>query len=135
MNASKAFAAIALAAVASDGAMGREEAKALRGQLDHRTPFVGLSDQIIGSMFDDLLQILRNDGLDKLVAEAIPALNQEQRETALAVAAQLVHSDRQVEPAEQVFLDRLASQLELPDGRASQILEVIEILHRDSLAS
>jgi hypothetical protein len=115
--------------------MGREEAKALRGQLDHRTPFVGLSDQIIGSMFDDLLQILRNDGLDKLVAEAIPALNQEQRETALAVAAQLVHSDRQVEPAEQVFLDRLASQLELPDGRASQILEVIEILHRDSLAS
>ena len=55
MNASKAFAAIALAAVACDGAMGREEAKALRGELDHRTPYAELSDQTIGAMFDDLI--------------------------------------------------------------------------------
>jgi len=134
MNATKAFAAIALAAVASDGAMGHEEAKALRAQLDHRTPFSGLSDQTIGAMFDDLLQILREEGIDALVAGAIPSLQPKQRETALAVAAQLVHSDRQVETAERDFLDRLAAQLELPGGRAAQILEVIEILNRDSLA-
>jgi hypothetical protein len=134
MNASKAFAAIALAAVACDGAMGREEAKALRAQLDHRTPFAGLSDQFIGGMFDDLLQILREEGIDTLVAGAIPSLQFQQRETALAVAAQLVHSDRLVEPAELDFLDRLSAQLELPEGRAAQILEVIEILNRDSLA-
>lgn len=134
MHASKAFAAIALAAVACDGAMGREEAKALRAELDHRTPFAELSDQTIGAMFDDLLQILRDEGLETLVAGAIPALTAEQRETALAVAAQLVHSDRLVEPSERVFLDGLSGQLELPEGRAAQILEVIEILHRDSLA-
>lgn len=134
MNASKGFAAIALAAVACDGAMGLEEAKSLRSQLDHRTPFASLPDQTIATMFDELLLILRTDGLDALVAAAIPALGVAQRETALAVAAQLVHSDRVVEPDEQVFLDRLSVQLELPEGRARQILEVIQILHRDSLA-
>lgn len=134
MNASKGFAAIALAAVACDGAMGLEEAKSLRSQLDHRTPFASLPEQTIATMFDDLLQILRNDGIEALVSAAIPALDQEQRETALAVAAQLVHSDRVVEPDEQVFLDRLSLQLELPESRAQQILDVIQILHRDSLA-
>jgi len=134
MNVSKAFAAIALAAVACDGALGREEAKALRAQLDHRTPFADLSDQTIGAMFDDLLQILRDADIETLVAGAIPSLDPKQRETALAVAAQLVHSDRLVAPAERDFLDRLSAQLELPEGRAAQILEVIEILNRDSLA-
>ena len=134
MHASKAFAAIALAAVASDGSMDGEEARALRGQLDHRTPFATLPEATVGAMFDDLLVILRDQGLETLVASAVTSLNPRQRETALAVAAHLVHSDRTVEPAERDFLDQLCSQLELPEGKAAQILEVIEILHRDSLA-
>jgi hypothetical protein len=73
--------------------------------------------------------------VDGLIAEAIPALNLRQRETALAMAAELVHSDRVVKSSEQAFLNMLAGQLELPAGRSQQILEVIEILHRDSLAS
>lgn len=62
-------------------------------------------------------------------------LNTEQRETALAVAAQLVHSDRVVQASEQVFLQSLAVQLALPGGKAGQILAAIEALNRDSLSS
>jgi uncharacterized membrane protein YebE (DUF533 family) len=135
MESSKAFAAIALGAVASDGALGRDEAHHLRNQLEYRTPYVGLSDDAMAGLFDDLLAILREQGAEGLIAEAIPALNPPQRETALAMAAELVHSDRVIKASERAFLDTLAQRLELPAGRSEQILEVIEILHRDSLAS
>ncbi|MBC1260167.1 hypothetical protein FQK07_02595 [Synechococcus sp. BSF8S] len=135
MEASKAFAAIALAAVACDGTLGRDEAKALRGLLEHRTPYADLTDLAIAELFDSLLAALRQGGLEALVTAAVPVLNTEQRETALAVAAQLVHSDRVVQASEQVFLQSLAVQLALPGGKAGQILAAIEALNRDSLSS
>lgn len=63
MEASKAFAAIALAAVACDGTLGRDEAKALRGLLEHRTPYADLTDLAIAELFDSLLAALRQGGL------------------------------------------------------------------------
>jgi NAD/NADP transhydrogenase alpha subunit len=135
MQVSEAFAAIALGAVASDGALGRDEAHHLRNQLEHRTPFATLSDQAIGDLFDGLLGTLRERGAKELVGEAIPALSPPQRETALAIAAHLVHSDRVVTGEEEAFLHHLAAELALPDGRAEQILDGIAVWHRDSLAS
>ncbi len=134
MDASKAFAAIALAAVACDGQLGKEEALALRGQLEHRTPYADQSEEQMGDLFDALLKELREQGTDGLVAAAVPALNLAQRETALAVAAQLVHSDRVMVSSERVFLQGLAVRLDLPGGKAGQILDAIQALHRDSLA-
>ena len=134
MDAPEAFAAICLAAVGCDGQLGREEAQALRTQLEFRSPFRDLGEQAIGDLFDGLLEILRTDGWSALVTGAIPALQPHQRETALALAAQLVRADRIVQPEETAFLQALASQLTLPEGRADQILEVIAVLHRDALA-
>lgn len=135
MDASRAFAAIALAAVACDGSLGLVEAKALRGLLQYRSPYADLSDLAMGELFDFLLADLRQGGLEALVSAAVPVLSCEQRETALAVAAQLVHSDRVVQASERVFLQSLAVQLDLPGGKAGQILAAIEALNRDSLAS
>ncbi len=134
MDAPEAFAAICLAAVGCDGQLGREEAQALRTQLEFRSPFRDLGEQAMGDLFDGLLEILRTDGWSALVTGAIPALQPHQRETALALAAQLVRADRIVQPEETAFLQALASQLTLPEGRADQILEVIAVLHRDALA-
>jgi hypothetical protein len=64
----------------------------------------------------------------------MPALSSAQQETALAMAAQLVHSDRVVAEAEQDLLREMASLMALPSGRAEQILDVIAVLNRDSLA-
>jgi hypothetical protein len=45
-----------------------------------------------------------------------------------------VRVDRVLEAEELAFLDQLATGLELPEGRAQQILEVMDVLHRDALA-
>lgn len=134
MTPAEAFAALALVAVACDGSLEREEAHALRQQLEGRTPFRNLSEANMGAMFDQLLEALRRDGWQGLLAEALPALSVEQQETGLAIAAQLVHCDRQVRQEELTMLESMAAQMDLPIERSRQILEVIRVLNRDSLA-
>ena len=135
MTDAEAFASIALAAVACDGTLGREEAHALRTSLEYRTPYKDRTEQEMGALFDRLLVTLREQGVNQLVTEALPALSPLQQETALAVAVQLTHADRDVSPAEQVFLNQLCDRLSLPDGRAVAVMEAIMALHRDSLSS
>ena len=131
----EAFASIALAAVACDGTLGREEAHALRRSLEYRTPYKDRTEQEMGTLFDRLLLTLREQGVNQLVNEALPALSPIQQETALAVAVQLTHADRDVSPAEQLFLNQLCERLSLPDGRAVAVMEAIMALHRDSLST
>jgi len=135
MTDAEAFASIALAAVACDGTLGREEAHALRRSLEYRTPYKDRTEQEMGALFDRLLVTLREQGVNQLVDEALPALTPIQQETALAVAVQLTHADRDVSPAEQLFLNQLCDRLSLPDGRAVAVMEAITALHRDSLST
>ena len=134
MTPAEAFAAICLAAVGCDGQLGREEAKVLRSQLEFRTPYRDHSETTMADLFDRLLGVLRSEGWPALVAQAVPALQPDQRETALALAAHLVRADRTVEAEEVSFLDDLSQRLELPPGRAAEILAVMDVLHRDALA-
>ncbi len=135
MTPDEAFAAIALVAIACDGTMDPREAEALRDQLDRRTPFRDLSHEVLGSLFEQLLEQIRDQGCEHLIKKSVEQLSLAQQETALAMAAQLVHCDGVVDPAEETMLHRMASQLKLPEGRAAQILDVIDVLNRDSLAS
>jgi len=134
MDPAEAFAAICLAAVGCDGQLGRDEALQLRSQLEGRAPFAAASEEAMATLFDRLLTVLRQQGWSALVQTAVPVLNPEQRETVLALAAHLVRADRQVQPVEETFLQELSQSLDLPPGRAEQILEVVALLHRDSLA-
>jgi len=133
-SAAEAFAAIALAAVACDGELAALEARALRQQLEYRQPYCRFSDLEMGELFDRLLQILRQQGCDALVRQAAPLLVQHQRETALALAADLTRADHVETSDEQRFLISLAEQLEIGAERCAQILEVIALLNSDSLA-
>jgi hypothetical protein len=135
MTPAEAFAAIALAAVACDGTLDQDEARSLRGQLERRHPYVERSEESMGRLFDALLDQLRAEGWRPLLERAIPALSTSQQETALAMAAQLVHCDRLVAPEERDLLEAMANQMQLPPERAEQILDVIAVLNRDSLAS
>ena len=136
MDSTEAFAAVALCAVACDGVLGKDEAHALRRQLEYRTPYSQRTEAAMGDLFDQLLEALRlDDGLNKLIGEAIPALSPTQQETALAVAAQLVHADRVVGAEERAFLMSLCERMTLPTGKAEAIVEAIMVLNRDSLAS
>lgn len=135
MDSAEAFAAIALGAVACDGVLGKDEAHALRRQLEFRTPYNQRTEAAMGELFDRLLKILRDQGLDVLVAQSLQSLNNPQQETALALAAQLVHADRVVEVAETEFLNKLCDAMTLPEGQARGIVAAIMALNRDSLAS
>ena len=135
MTESEAFAAIALATVACDGVLGKDEAHALRRHLEYRTPYKDRSESEMATLFDQLLKRLRETGSSQLIKEALPQLKQSQKETALAVAAQLVHADRTVTPKEESFLAELAQSVELPQGKAQAVMDAIMALNYDSLAS
>ena len=135
MDSAEAFAAIALGAVACDGVLGKDEAHALRRQLEFRSPYNERTEAAMGELFDRLLKVLREQSLEVLIAQALPVLSPAQQETALALAAQLVHADRVVEPAEAAFLQSLCNAMTLPEGQAQGIVAAIMALNRDSLAS
>ena len=131
MTAADAFASIALAAVACNGTLGREEAHALRRQLEHRSLYQGCSDAAMGELFDRLLRLLREDGVQGLIASSLPNLSIHQQRCALAVAAHLVHADRKVTEEETTFLDQLTVQMSLPEGEARMVVTAIEALNSD----
>jgi hypothetical protein len=133
-DAGEAFAAIALAAVACDGELASLEARELRQQLEYRQPYCEASPEGMIRLLDRLLQLLREQGWQELVAEAAPLLTLEQRETALALAGHLTRADHVQSGDERRFLSNLAEQLAIPEQRANTILEVIAVLNRDSLA-
>lgn len=133
MNPSEAFAAIGLAAVACDGALDADEAAMLRQLLEVRSPYSNLGEAVMGAMFDGLLGRLRTGGWETLLMEAAPVLTPAQQETAYAMAALLVHTNRSLKPVEQQMLKRLGELISVPTERCGQILEVMAVLHRDSL--
>ena len=134
MTEAEAFAAVALGAVACDGVLGKDEAHALRRQLEYRSPYKDRSEEEMAALFDTLLTVLREQGIDQLITQALPQLKPHQQETALAVAAQLVHADRKVGVSEADFLSKLGTKLALPEGRAEAVIGAIMVLNRDSLA-
>ncbi len=135
MTTPEAFAAIALAAVACDGKLGRDEAHALRCQLEYRSLYKGCTDAAMGELFDQLLLLLRDQGVQGLIDSALPQLNGRQQQSALAVAAHLVHADRRITPEETELLSQLSQQMSLPENEARMVIEAIEALNRDMLDS
>ena len=133
MNSAEAFASTALAAVACDGSLGRDEAHALRTQLEYCSLYSASSEAEMGDLFDQLLHGLRDQGVNALVDAAMPVLTLTQQQSALAVAAYLAHADRTVTKDESAFLQDLAQRMALPDGEGATILMAIEALNRDSL--
>lgn len=131
----QAFAAIALAAVACDGELATLEVRALRQQLEFRQPYRDYSDETMAMLLDQLLAILREQGCEGLTRQAVPLLTAQQQETAFAMAALLVLADHVQASSERRFLEQLADQLGISATRSTTILEVINLLNRDSLAS
>lgn len=134
MNSAEAFAALALVAVACDGAIEPKEVSLLRSQLDGRYPYRNLDEESMGRLFEGLLDQLHADGWRALLDRAIPVLSPSQQETALAMAAHLAHADGRLTAEELGLLREMAQRMSLAPGQTQQILAVIPLLHRDSLA-
>jgi uncharacterized membrane protein YebE (DUF533 family) len=134
LTVAEAFAAIPLAAVCCDQRFASEEAALIREQLMSRAPYRTMEPYALGLLISGLLQRLRTEPWQNLVAAAVARLDATQQETAYALACQLIHCDRRVNTAEVAFLSGLAGTLGLSPARADHIMEVCDLLNRDCLA-
>lgn len=123
----EAFAAITLAAVASDGYLADDEARGISAALSRMKLFRSYSNDVMGRLFDKLLGILRQDGINTLFNAAKESLPQDLRETAFAVATDLVLADGTVTEEEQNFLNDLYQALGISSEIALQIVQVMSI--------
>jgi len=130
LTAAEAFATIALVAIAADGYLSDQEGQDMTTILSRMALFQNYPGDALHHMLDDLLARLKRDGPGTLVNAAKEPLSQELRETAFAVATDLVLSDRTVTQQEQAFLDDLHQILEIPAEQAVQIVQVMTIKHR-----
>jgi tellurite resistance protein len=126
----EAFAAITLAATASDGYLSEEEARAISSTLSRMRLFRSYSHDVIIRMFDKLLGILKGDGIDVLFNAAKDSLPNDLREAAFAVATDLVLSDGIVSQEERDFLNDLYQSLGISSDIATQIVQVMLIKNK-----
>jgi uncharacterized tellurite resistance protein B-like protein len=133
MDPSTAFAAVALAAVSWDGALTLAGSRALRHALDYRAPYNQRDDGQMIALMDKLLAGLRSKGAEGLMEEAARVLDERQRHTAYAVAAEIMRSDGPLAEKEQAILANLARTLDLPASETEKVLEVMDVLHASVL--
>jgi tellurite resistance protein len=130
LNPAEAFAAITLAATASDGYLSEEEARGISLMLSRMKLFRSYPNDVMNRMFDNLLGILRREGINTLFNAAKESLPQDLRESAFAVATDLVLTDGIVTEEEKNFLNDLYQALGVSSETAQQIVEVMLIKNR-----
>lgn len=126
----EAFACVALVAIAADGYLSDQEGRDMTMTLARMQLFESYSSEEMKQLFDRLLTLLKRYGPGTLISKAKGSLPEELRETAFAIATDLVLSDKTVTDQEQAFLDDLYQILEIPGTVALQIVQVMNIKNR-----
>jgi hypothetical protein len=129
LSATDAFAAVALAAVCWDGVMTMAGSRSLRHAFDYRVPFRDYSDAEMVQLLNGLMAQLRDKGAQHLMVDAAAALSPRQRQTAFAVAAEIMRSDGELQLDELNILSNLAAALSLDEPLSAEILRVMDVLH------
>lgn len=129
MDPTRAFIAVALAAVSWDGALTPAGSRALRHALDYRAPFSALNDKEMVHLMDSVLADLRAQGPQHLMLAAAEALSARQCHTAYAVACEIMRSDGPLEPDERNILSSLAYAFKLEDLETSIVQTAMDVLH------
>jgi tellurite resistance protein len=130
LNQAEAFAAITLSAIASDGYLSDEESRGITLALSRMKMYRSYPNDVMQRMFDKLLGILRREGMNSLFDSAKDSLPYEMRESAFAVATDLILADGVVAQEEQEFLNDLYQALSLDAEVATRIVEVMLIKNR-----
>lgn len=125
-----AFTGVVMSAVAADGVISQEEALSVMTVLSRMKLYAGTSQGQMKAMLDRAVNTLRKDGPSPLVAAAKETLPPDLRDTAFAVAADLVLADGVVEEKEKKFLEELQKAMGVPDDVALKITEVLVIKNR-----
>lgn len=126
----EAFAAITLAAYASDGYLSEEETREFTATLSRMKLFRSYPNDVINRLLDKLLGILRRDGINILFDTAKESLPPDLREAAFAVTADLILASGIVTEEENSFLNDLYQALGISRDIAIQVVQVMMIKNR-----
>ncbi|MCD1294241.1 Tellurite resistance protein TerB [Methanocella sp. CWC-04] len=130
LTAPEAFTGVVLAAVASDGSISQEEGVGVISALSRMKMYRGYNEPQMKNLLEKAANTLKKQGPGAIMIAAKETLNQELRESAFAVAADLILADGVVEDEEKKFLDELQKVLGVPDDLALKIAEVMVIKNR-----
>lgn len=125
LNPSEALTAISVLAVAADGQISEEERQTLAA--NHIRLFSSYSAEHFQELFKKVLNLSRQYSPAQVFLAAKNALNPQLRETAFAIAADLVLVDGIFTQEEKEFLVELAEALEISDEIGKKIIKVMTI--------
>ncbi|MDX2239704.1 MAG: tellurite resistance TerB family protein [Leptolyngbyaceae cyanobacterium bins.302] len=126
----EAYAAITLAAIASDGYLADEEVEGFIASLNRMQLFKSYSGDVMRRMIDKLFGILKREGPGALFGAAKTSLPHEMAASVFAVATDLILADGVVTEEEQSFLNQLYAELDIPEDVALKIVEVMMLKNR-----
>ncbi len=129
LSPAEAFTAIALIAVASDGNPSQKQARDICEILSHLKLFSSYSEDDIISMLEILSGIIRHEGVNNLFNAAKDSLSEDFKESAFAVATDLVLADG-IFVEEKDFLRELYQALRIRGDNGEKIIEVMLIKNR-----
>lgn len=124
------FAGIALSAIASDGVITEEEVIGLISTLSRMKLYKYKNQKEIEDMMRKVLDAYRKNGNDALMQQSANTIPKELKETAFAVAVDLLLADGIIEESEKKYLEELQKKLEISDDKALKIVEVIQIKNK-----
>ncbi|AFY55980.1 hypothetical protein Riv7116_3528 [Rivularia sp. PCC 7116] len=129
LSPAEALASIALIAVAPDGNLSSKQTHDIHEALSSLKLLCSYSTEDMQSMFDVLSGIIRHEGVNNLFDSAKDSLSEELRETAFAVATDLILVDG-ILVEEQDFLVELYQALRIRGEIGQKIIEVMFIKNR-----
>ena len=126
----EAFAAVAFAAIAADGVITEEEARGFIVGLYRMKMFANFSDKDMNAMLNKLVNTIKKNGLEGMVAMANESLPTDLKQTAFAVATDLAFADGDVDQTERDILTKVQQLMAIPEAQAMKIIEVIMIKNK-----
>lgn len=130
LDADAAFIAVLIAAINASGHISADEAERAHNVIWSTRRFRGRSGDAVGRKIARVRGLLEMHGTSSVMYSAARALSRPLRQTAYALAADLVLVDGRMERPERRFLARLADDLGLEPARARTILEVLRLKNR-----
>lgn len=130
LNKPEAYAAIAVAAIASDGDISQEEATRTVYDLATLRAFRRYDLRDLMNTINKVAGLMKKRGPSPVLQAAKAVLSKEELPAAFFVAVDLVCADGIVEDAEKKFLEELTTTLQLDETAALKIVEVVQIKNK-----
>ena len=126
----QAFLGIAVCAVSSDGTLAPQEVLGLNQNMLRLRMYDGIDKKAFDSMLKRIVDYAQQRGLETLLQASVRAIPPDLRDSAFALGADLVLSDRRFASQESDFLERLRTVLQVDPDIARRIVEVGAIRHK-----